>query len=108
MAGANPMRGEAPFGERKLVVDFNNWCVAESAMNATVSEILGMMARQELGCRGLRTLVRAFLDVDMPVEAVGDLIAAIGMDAAADALTTAMDGFFPPKGRKKANPPKAE
>lgn len=104
---ANPVRGEADFGEHKLVVDFNGLCSLEAAMGKTVPEIIGMMDKG-LGFSDLRTIVRVFIDADMGEEEVGNVINDIGYADALLALSTATNGFFARQAEgKKDRPMKA-
>lgn len=106
MSAPNPMRGEAALGEHKLVIDFNSLCSLEAALGMNVPQIVLMMDRG-LGFTEIRACVRVFADSDMTLEEAGNLCGDVGHEAAVDAITTAMQGFFAPKKDTKANPLKA-
>lgn len=101
----NPMRGEAPLGEHKLVVDFNGWCSLEAATGKKVPELLNEM-KAGLGFADLRTWVRIFLSEPMSAEDVGNLIGA-HYEETIKSMSVAIEGFFSPKKEEEARPRKA-
>lgn len=106
MSAPNPMRGEAALGEKKLVVDFNGFCSLEAVMAKKVPEILAVMDAG-LGFSDLRHCVRVFCVDSISTEEAGDLIGAVGYEAALNAVSTAVSGFFAPQKDKPARPLKA-
>lgn len=104
---ANPWRGEAEFGDHKLVVDFNGWCIAEAATGLKTQELLRLMDEERLSFLELRAVVRSFLSSDLTSEQVGDLIGEVGLEGTAKALAKAMEGFFPASKDRSENPPAA-
>lgn len=104
MTAPNPMRGEAEFGEHRLVVDFNGFCALEAAMNKKVPEILALMDAG-LGFTDLRTCVRVFLDAEMTDEEAGELLGSVGYAEALKAVSAACSGFFAPAKKEKADRP---
>lgn len=105
---SNPMRGEAPLGENKLVLTFNTACALEQE---TGRNILDLAAQMEFGfgLADLRQWVRILLDKPMTLEETGDWLGEVGIEAATLALGEVFKQFFPaPKKGKDKNPPKAE
>lgn len=104
---ANPMRGEADLGDRKLVIDFNSMCTLEKATAKKVPEILDMIEKG-LGFCELRTVVQVFASPPMGEDEAGSFIGEVGTQPALKALREALEGFFaPPKKEKGENPLKA-
>lgn len=95
MPAVNAMRGEAPLGPHRVVVDFNALCALERKTGYRVPQLLEM-AESGLGFDELRTWVHVMIDAaDMSVEEVGELIGNEGYEAASLAIGTALEGFFP-------------
>lgn len=128
MSSVNPMRGEAAFGDHKLIVNFNRFCALEAAMGMKVPALIMMMKTGlDFGFSELRTFTKVFLDKDMTDSEVGELIESVGMIevpvpkevrrkndpetqqvwAASHALGQAIDMFLSPVTEKKANPLRA-
>lgn len=107
MPGPNPMRGEVPLGDHKLIVNFNSVCALEGATGRKVLDLVGDMG-VGLGLSDLRLWVQVFLDKDMSLIEVGDFLGEIGIEEASAALVKGFELFFPaPKKGKKENPLKA-
>lgn len=107
MTAANPMRGEAPLGEHKLVVDFNGFCSLEGETELKFNELIERLANG-LSFSEMRTWVRVFIDADLDNEQAGELIGQLGVEASLRAIDVAVDRFFAkPKKGKAPNPPKA-
>lgn len=107
MPGANPMRGEAQLGDRKLVLTFNTACALEQETGRTILELAGQM-EFGFGFSDLRQWIKVLVNEPMTLEEVGDWLGEIGVEPASQAIGTAFRQFFPAPKAKKENPPKAE
>lgn len=104
---ANPMRGEAQLGDRKLVLTFNTACALEHETGRTILDLAGQM-EYGFGLADLRQWIRVLVDKDMTLEEVGDWLGEVGIEPATEALGAVFSQFFPPpKKVKDPNPPKA-
>lgn len=73
------MYAVSPFGDHKLIVDFNRYCLLEKATGKKMPEpILAFKLGVGFGFEDLRTYIRIFLDKPMTDAEVGDLIASLG------------------------------
>lgn len=91
----NPMRGEAPLGEHKIIVTFNGLCSLEAELKRSVPELIFMMKNGVgFGFKEMRSFVRCLLDKDMTDEEAGDLIGRCGM----------IDQDIPAEARKRGGP----
>jgi hypothetical protein len=107
---SNPMRGEAPLGDKTLVFNFNSLCALERETGLKLHMLL-VMIEADCGFADLRDFVWAGLQDRQPgttVEEAGDAIGAVGFKEAADAVRECLRACFPPEKKEKGkNPPKA-
>lgn len=106
---ANPMKGEAPLGDRTLAYDFGAFCVLEEKTGKKVPQL--MQALQEgLGFGELRDFAWAGLQKhhNMGETEVVDLLNEVGFQPTAEAVAKAITSFFGEQRAKGKNPPKAK
>jgi hypothetical protein len=107
---ANPLRGEADFGDRKLVIDFNGFCRLEIETGKKVADLLADFD-SGLGFSDLRSWLRVFVQPEPSDEEVEQMITADGVEAgyraALKAIAHAMAGFMAKPKATKENPRKA-
>lgn len=93
----NGMRGEAPLGDETLVFDVDALIRAEDETGLDTQELLAKFAGG-LSLRLVRTMVWAGLLRHKPNATADDasaLITAVGIEATAQALGTALEAAFP-------------
>jgi hypothetical protein len=107
---ANPLRGEADFGGRKLVIDFNGFCRLEVETGKKVVDLLSDFDTG-LGFSDLRSWLRVFVQPEPSDEEVEQMVTADGVEAgyraALKAIAESMAGFMAKPKAEKENPRKA-